>query len=239
MAEEQRQSRSAQPQGQQPQGQQLSGQTPQGTQRRGNGQQTGMTRRGSGMPSLFHMDPFDMLRMSPFTLMRHFMEDIEQQWGQPEMGRGGQGRAAAGSEFFAPPIEVLERDGHLVVRAELPGMTKDDVHVEVTEEALTIEGERRAEHEERQGGFFRSERRYGTFHRHIPLPEGVNAEQVTATFKDGILEIAMPAPQRQSRGRQIEIQTGAASPSGAPGSPGQQGASNAHQEHARTSAGGA
>ena len=231
MAEAQQQSRSTQPQGQQPSGQAL-----QGMPRRGNGEQTGLARRGSGMPSLFHMDPFDMFRMSPFALMRRFMEDIEQQWGQPEMGRGGQGMAAAGSEFFAPPIEVLERDGRLVVRAELPGLTKDDVHVEVTEETLTIEGERRAEHEERQGGFFRSERRYGTFRRHIPLPEGVNAEQVTATFKDGILEIAMPAPQRQVRGRQIEIQSGAASPSGAPGGPGQQGASNAHQEHARTPA---
>ena len=234
MAREQQQSRSAQSQGQQPSGQSL-----QGGPRRGNGEQTGMTRRGSGMPSLFHMDPFDLFRMSPFTLVRRFMEDIEQQWGQPEMGRGGQGMTAAGSEFFAPPIEVLERDGHLVVRAELPGLTKDDVHVEVTEEALTIEGERRAEHEERQGGFFRSERRYGTFRRHIPLPEGVNAEQVTATFKDGILEIAMPAPQRQGRGRRIDIQSGATSTSGAPGGPGQQGASNAHQEPARTTVGGA
>jgi HSP20 family protein len=133
----------------------------------------------------------------------------------------------------------VERDGHLVVRAELPGLTKDDVHVEVTEEALTIEGERRAEHEERQGGFFHSERRYGTFRRHIPLPEGVNAGQVTATFKDGILEIAMPAPQRQMRGRRLEIQSGAASPSGAPSGPGQPGASHAQQEPARTTAGGA
>ena len=87
--------------------------------------------------------------------------------------------------------------------------------------------------------FYRFERRYGTFRRHIPLPEGVNAEQVTATFKDGILEIAMPAPQRQGRGRRIDIQSGATSPSGAPGGPGQQGASNAHQEPARTTAGGA
>ena len=59
------------------------------------------------MPSLFHMDPFDMFRTSPFALMRRFMEDIEQQWGQPEMGRSGPGMAAAGSEFFSPPIEIL------------------------------------------------------------------------------------------------------------------------------------
>jgi HSP20 family protein len=190
------------------------------------------------MPSVFNMDPFDMLRTSPFALMRRFMEDIEQ-WAQLGMGRGGQSMGATGSELFSPPMEIFERDGHLVVRADLPGLTTDDVHVEVTEEALTIEGERRAEHDERQGGVFRSERRYGTFRRHLPLPEGVNAEQVTAHFKDGILEIVMPAPQRQARGRRIEIQSGAASPSGAPGGPGQPGASNAHQEPARTTAGGA
>jgi HSP20 family protein len=213
MAEERQQSRSAQPQGQQhqPQGQQPSGQATQGIQRRGNGQQTGMARRGGGMPSLFNMDPFEMFRMSPFALMRRFMEDMEQQWGQPGMGHGGQGMATTGSAFFSPPVELFEREGHLVVRADLPGLTKDDVHVEVTDEALTIEGERRSEHEERQGGFFRSERRYGTFHRQIPLPEGVNPDQVKASFKDGVLEVSMPAPQRQARGRQIEIQSGAPS----------------------------
>ena len=239
MAEEQRPSRSAQPQGQQPQSQQPSGQATQGMQRRGNGQQTGVARRGGGMPSLFNMDPFEMFRMSPFALMRRFMEDIEQQWPQLGMGRGGQGMATTGSEFFSPPVEILEREGHLIVRADLPGLTKDDGHVEVTDEALTIEGERRSEHEERQGGFFRSERRYGTFRRQIPLPEGVNAEQVTASFKDGVLEVSMPAPQQQARGRRIAIQSGAPSPGGAPSGAGQQASGSANQEHARTTAGGA
>jgi len=207
-------------------------------QRRGNGQQTGVARRGGGMPSLFNMDPFDMFRMSPFALMRRFMEDMEQQWGQPGMGRGGQSMAAAGSEF-SPPMEICEREGHLVVRAELPGLTKDDLHVEVTDEALTIEGERRSEQEERQGGFFRSERRYGRFHRQIPLPAGVNADEVTASFKDGVLEISMPAPQQQARGRRIEIQSGAPSPSGAPSGAGHQAPNHANQEHAQATARGA
>jgi len=207
----------AQPQAQQhqPQGQQPSGQATQGMQRRGEGQQTGLTRRGGGMPSLFSMDPFEMFRMSPFALLRRFMEDIEQQWGQLGMGQGRQGMATTGGAFFSPPMEVFEREGHLVVRADLPGLTKDDVHVEVTDEALTIEGERHSEHEERQGGVFHSERRYGRFRRQIPLPEGVNAEQVTASFKDGVLEVSMPAPQRQARGRRIEIQ-GESAQSGAP-----------------------
>src|SRR6516164_8026010 len=144
----------AQPQAQrhQPQGQQPSGQATQGMQRRGEGQQTGLARRGGGMPSLFSLEPFEMVRMSPFALLRRFIEDMEQQWGQLGMGQGRQGMATTGGAFFSPPMEVFEREGHLVVRADLPGLTKDDVHVEVTDEALTIEGERRAEHEERQGG---------------------------------------------------------------------------------------
>jgi len=88
------------------------------------------------------------------------------------------------------------------------------VHVEVTDDALLITGERRSEHEERQGGTFRSERSYGTFRRQIPLPEGVSADQATATFKDGVLQITMPAPKRQERSRRIEIQS-ASTPGGA------------------------
>ena len=119
------------------------------------------------------------------------------------------------------------------MRADLPGLTKDDVRVECTDEALIIEGERRSEHEERQGEAFHSERHYGMFRRQIPLPEGAKAEQASANFKDGVLEISMPAPQRQTRGRQIEIQHTAAS-SGA-----QPTLSSTDRERSQTAAGSA
>jgi HSP20 family protein len=180
-----------------------------------------------------------MFRMSPLALMRRFMEDMEQQGPQFGIGRSGQAMATAGSGFFSPPVELFEREGHLIVRADLPGLTKDDVHVEVTDDALTIEGERRSEHEGRQGGFWRSERRYGTFRRQIPLPEGVNADQVTASFKDGVLEVSMPAPQQQARGRRIDIQSGAPSPSDTSSGAGHQASGSTNQEHAQTAAGGA
>jgi HSP20 family protein len=147
------------------------------------------------MPSIFRTDPFEMLRVSPFTLMRRFSEEMDQWFEQRGLGRGG---------LFAPPVEVFDRDGNLIVRADLPGLTKDDIRVEVTDDALILEGERHAEHEERQGRIFRSERSYGTFHRQIPLPAGINAEQATASFKDGVLEVSIPAPQLP-RGRRIEI----------------------------------
>ncbi|MBI3951097.1 MAG: Hsp20/alpha crystallin family protein [Acidobacteria bacterium] len=68
------------------------------------------------------------------------------------------------------------------------------------------QGERRQEHEESRRGYYRSERSYGSFYRSLPLPEGVDADSVTASFNNGVLEITMPVPQRELRGRQIEIQ---------------------------------
>ena len=91
------------------------------------------------------------------------------------------------------------------MRADLPGLTKDDVKVEVTGDAVIISGERKSEHEERGEGFYRSERSYGSFYRRLPLPEGASADDAQATFRDGVLEITMQAPQRQRRGRTLQI----------------------------------
>jgi HSP20 family protein len=89
-------------------------------------------------------------------------------------------------------------------------MTKDDVKVEVTDDAVTISGERKSEHEEKREGYYRSERSYGSFYRQIPLPEGVDADDANATFRNGVLEITMQAPQRQEQrgGRRLEIKEG-------------------------------
>jgi HSP20 family protein len=224
MANEQQQPRPAQPNGRRQA--QISDQSTQEMQRSGGRQQTGLARRWGFMPSMFNMDPFDMFRMSPFAMMRRVAEEMDQHFAHLWSGRREPGMAAGG-EFFAPPVEVFERDGQFTVCADLPGLSKDDVHVEVTDDALLITGERRAEHEEQQGGMHRSERSYGTFRRQIPLPEGVHADQATATFKDGVLKVTMPAPQRQERGRQIEIQSEAAHGGAAQPAP-------QAQEHAQT-----
>jgi HSP20 family protein len=109
-------------------------------------------------------------------------------------------------EAWAPDIEVFHRNNELVVRADLPGMTKDDIKVDVTEERITLQGERRCEHEEEKEGAYRSERSYGSFYREIPLPEGTITDQAKAHFRDGVLEITMPAPPEQvRRGRRLEI----------------------------------
>jgi len=95
-----------------------------------------------------------------------------------------------------------------VIRADLPGLSKDDVNVEMNDDAITISGERRNENEEQREGYYRSERSYGSFYRQIPLPEGVNPKDAQATFRDGVLEITLKAPQLKSQKRRLEITEG-------------------------------
>jgi len=145
---------------------------------------------------------------SPFHALERFADEVDRMFGEFGFGAFGRpwGRSAAGDLTWTPQIEVSQRNNELVVRADLPGMTKDDVKVDVTDDAITIQGERRREHEEERGGIYRSERSYGSFYRAIPLPEGAITDQAKATFKDGVLEITLPAPSDQvTRGRRIEI----------------------------------
>jgi HSP20 family protein len=186
-------------------------QTTQAGGQTGQGGQTGLARPGASIPSLFGVNPSDLMRMSPFALVRRFTEEMDRMFENFGVGGGLPasqfgGGIGQGAAFFSPQVEVFEREGQLVVRADLPGLTKDDVRVEITDNGILLEGERRYEHEENQGGVYRSERSYGSFRRLVPLPEGADAENAEATFKNGVLEITMQAPQQQSRGRQIEIQ---------------------------------
>ena len=162
---------------------------------------------------------------NPFQLMQRMAEDMDRLFEQFGFGRMGLGTSPAfgsllGPDSFrgssrqgrteqtlwSPQIEVRQRGDNVVIRADLPGVNRDDMHVEVENDVLTIRGERREEREEEEEGFYRSERSYGTFHRMLPLPEGVNADEVEATFKDGVLEVKLPAPrQQEQRAKRIEV----------------------------------
>lgn len=93
---------------------------------------------------------------------------------------------------FVPALEIAEKDNALVVKADLPGMKKEDVKVEVAPEGLTIMGERKEEKEEKREGYFRTERLYGSFERFVPLPDGAVLDKAVANFKDGVLEVKVP-----------------------------------------------
>jgi len=154
--------------------------------------------------------------VSPFSFMRRFSEEMDRRFGDFGFGRslasgfGGEfeGLADLESSMWSPQVEAFEREGRLIVRADLPGLTKDDINVDITNDAIKIRGERRQEKEENEEGYYRSERSYGSFYREIPLPSGVNPEEANATFRNGVLEITMPASARQPSSRRIEIGEG-------------------------------
>jgi HSP20 family protein len=98
-----------------------------------------------------------------------------------------------------------------VLRADLPGMTRDDVKLEIEENVLTVSGERRTEHAENEQGFYRLERAFGTFSRSLTLPKGVDGDAVTASFTDGVLEVHVPKPA-QAKPRRVEIAVGGEEP---------------------------
>jgi HSP20 family protein len=111
-----------------------------------------------------------------------------------------------GSDRFSPSIDVFERDGKFVVRVDLPGLSKEDVTVDVTDNFITIEGERKYEREDDQEGVYRSERGYGRFLRRVPLPKGVKPDTATANFKNGVLEVKIEAEEMSKSHRRIDIQ---------------------------------
>jgi len=151
----------------------------------------------------------------PFAFMRRFAEEMDRLfedfgldtgWSVPSFFTRGREWMRREAGFipaeWSPRVDVLEREGQLVVRVDLPGMTKDEVKVELTNEWLAVQGERREEKKEKQKGYRYSECRYGSFYRAVPLPEGVDTTKATAEFHKGVLEVVMPyviLPEQKTR----------------------------------------
>ena len=107
-----------------------------------------------------------------------------------------------------PKMDVSETDEEFKISAELPGMDEKDIDVSVSRDVLTIKGEKKAEKEEKKPSYYRMERTYGTFQRSIPLPEGVEKDQVKATFKKGVLNVVIPKSEKTVKeSKKVEIKT--------------------------------
>ena len=118
------------------------------------------------------------------------------------------GRASNGTaRRWVPAMDLIETDDHLVLKGDLPGLDKDDVEVEVKDGVLTVSGERKTEHETTKEGYHRVERAFGSFSRSLTLPEGVDAEAVSASFDRGVLEVLIPKPEER-KPRKISIGVG-------------------------------
>ena len=104
-------------------------------------------------------------------------------------------------EIF-PPVDIFEEKGDMVIKAEMPGMNKEDVNVSITENTVTISVEKKQEEEVENKGYYRVERSYGSFCRSLWLPENVNGDKVKASFKDGVLEVRLP---KTKKGKQKKV----------------------------------
>lgn len=154
----------------------------------------------SAYPAALLIPPGDFFRMSPFSLMRRMSEEMDR-----VLAEFGLNRADAAAAAWAPTIEVSQTDGKYQVRAELPGVNPADVKLEITDEAVILEGERKVETQENKGGVQVTERQYGRFYRAIPLPEGAKVDEAKAKFENGVLEVTVPVQAQKEKRRQIQI----------------------------------
>ena len=114
------------------------------------------------------------------------------------------GNSNSNGRRWLPAMDLLETGDHFVLRADLPGLSEQDVNIELEDNVLTISGERKAEHEERKEGYYRVERASGLFKRSLTLPEGVDPESVGAQFDLGVLEVRIPKPE-EHKPRKVAI----------------------------------
>ena len=165
----------------------------------------------------------DRPSFAPFSVMRQGLDETERLFGAALRGdweqfrRGwlspaGRGLWSMGQQRggdWSPAIEAFQRGSEFVIRVDAPGMTRQDLQVEIDDDAVTVRGERREDRKEERDGVFWTERSYGSFARVIPLPPGAITDSAKASFNNGVLEIVTQAPSAETRrGRRIDISGG-------------------------------
>jgi HSP20 family protein len=135
-----------------------------------------------------------LVRPEPFST--EFNRLFNSLWEQPSASRR-----------WVPEMDLVETENHYLLKADLPGMKQDDVAIEWGDGLLTISGERNAEYERKEKGFFRLERSFGKFSRSLTLPDGIDPDRIHAEFHDGVLEVTIPKPEER-KPRRIEVANG-------------------------------
>ena len=144
-----------------------------------------------------------IVRWDPVRELDSLQSDMNRLFDGFFQGRAGNG----GGRRWIPAMDLVETDEHLVLRGDLPGLSEEDVEIEIKDNVLTVSGERKAEHEERSEGFYRVERAFGSFSRSLTLPRGVESDKVSAKFDRGVLEVRIPKPEERKPTR-VQIGTG-------------------------------
>jgi len=137
--------------------------------------------------AIIRWDPFRELT----TLQDQFNRLVDQVWGTRQ-------------ESWLPAVDVFDTKDAVVLKAELAGMNPDDIQIEVEDNVLTIKGERKFEEKVDDERYYRIERRFGSFQRSLALPQGVKADEITATYEDGILTVTVPKAEEE-KPKRIEV----------------------------------
>jgi len=151
-------------------------------------------------------------RTETFAFLDDFEAEMERLWQRTwpfTFGRRPRPLRDLAQPFvtWAPRVDVYQKDNSIVVKAELPGLKKQDVQVEIEGDDLVIRGESKAESEVKEDDYYRSERNVGSFYRRMRLPAGVTAEQIQATLKDGVLEVVVPkAAEAKPEAKKVTVQ---------------------------------
>ena len=165
-----------------------------------------LTRAGSRPPSAGSQHPFAVMHRLSRDIDRLFDSFFGSSPGSSLWDVGSRGDFDTPT-LWSPQIDVQRRDDCLVVRADLPGVRKEDLKIDIEDNALVLSGQRQEEHEEggQNEGYQLYERSYGSFYRSIPLPQDVNPDDVKAEMRDGVLKVTVPLPLNAQR-RRIQIQ---------------------------------
>ena len=144
----------------------------------------------------------------PVSTLRHEVDRLFDDFGMGLFGSSwpalpGAGSAPAGGSFY-PSIDVEDRDDEVRISAELPGLDEKDFELSLNGDTLTLRGEKKHESEEQGEGWYRTERAYGRFERHVPLPGPVQADAARAEFRQGVLKVVLPKP-RDAQRRRVQI----------------------------------
>lgn len=146
------------------------------------------------VPSESSSQPTRSRSLDPFSMFSEMEEMMDRMLGRNWPFMRPIRRFTQSSSGWSPHVDMYEEGNDIVVKAELPGLTKDDIDVQIENGDLVIKGERKSDSEVKEENYYRMERSFGTFYRNLPLPEGIQAGQISATFKDGVLEVRAPKP---------------------------------------------
>lgn len=139
-------------------------------------------------------EPAKLRRWGLMDMMSQMQNDLDRLWGGRFAALRPLRLSTESGDAWSPRADVYEQNGNLVVKAELPGVKKEDINVAVEDGDLVIRGERTSEEKVEEKDYYRMERSTGAFYRRLPVPEGITAEQIAATYNDGVLQVTMPKP---------------------------------------------